>query len=149
MRGRGLILVLGLALVACASTSPSGTSATPDEHVQVSDETGWLVSSTFVPGDVAAEPSPPRDPLRNRIFNPVGSPTELVVVWFTGVCLYDRSVTLIGVDQGLRIELYRGTPISLASSEVCPAAGALYTLQLTFNREMPAANVDLQIGGSE
>ena len=146
MRWRWAIVLLGLVLTACV-TSPSPSAVpTPDDQVQVRDESGWLVSQGFNQPSVSA-PSPDADPLRTQLFNPVGTKNQLILVWFTGICLYDRSVTLSVVDDHLRIDLDRGTPTPSATE--CPAEGRLYTLGLTFDRNVPAASVDLEVRGGD
>ncbi len=141
MWGRGIVVLLALVLAACVTSASSSVLPTPDEHVQVRDETGWMLSYGFNPTSARESPSN-EDPLRTRLFNPVGTMNQLVLVWFTGVCLYDRSVTLSAVDDRLRIDLYRGTPTSSAAE--CPAEGRLYTLGWTFDRDVPVASVDLR-----
>lgn len=139
MWGRFGALLLAILVAACAA-SPS-VIPTPDEQVQVRDETGWLLAKDFNPpnpGDFGTRDGP-------LLYNPDGSPRELVLVWFTGICLYDRSVRLTSVDGRLRIDLDVGTSVLQGPEDACPAMGMLYTLALSFDREVPAASVDLRV----
>jgi len=140
-------LTCALALAGCAlAWSPTPTPVpTPDLQIRVEDQTGWLLDfGTAWPGQ---PPDDGGDPLRTRLFNPDGDLSQLVVYWVSGVCLYDRSITLVQDGGRLVVDLDRGAPA--ANHDACPAMAVSRAVRLTLDRPVAARDVISTIHGSD
>jgi hypothetical protein len=112
-------------------------------HIEIADETGWLLEA-----DASPEDRPARvdfSPNWN-VDNLTGDPQVLFVSWWGGQC--DVGQTLLLRDEGGRLAIDLDAGVSVPPpGEMCPAVGLGYRVRLALDRDVPADSVSVTVRG--